>query len=80
MLVVTRKYGQKIIIGDNIELTILDIKGEQVRIGINAPKNIPILREEVYLEITSANKEAAGILSDGAIQELSKKLKDEKKK
>jgi carbon storage regulator len=80
VLVVTRKYGQKIIIGDNIELTILDIKGDQVRIGINAPKNIPILRQEVYMEITSANKEAATIYSDGMIQQLTKKLKDEKKK
>lgn len=80
MLVVTRKYGQKIIIGDNIELTILDIKGDQVRIGINAPKNIPILRQEVYEEITRTNKEAAVAHSDGAIQQLTKKLKDEKNK
>ncbi|HEY9062161.1 MAG TPA: carbon storage regulator CsrA [Pseudobacteroides sp.] len=59
MLVLTRKKEQSIIIGDNIEITIVDIQGDQVRIGINAPKNITIHRKEVYLEIQDENRRAA---------------------
>ncbi len=59
MLVLTRKKEQTIIIGDNIEVTIVDIQGDQVRIGINAPKNITIHRKEVYLEIQDENRKAA---------------------
>jgi carbon storage regulator len=59
VLVLTRKKEQTIIIGDNIEVTIVDIQGDQVRIGINAPKNITIHRKEVYLEIQDENRRAA---------------------
>lgn len=58
MLVLTRKKEQSIIIGDQIELTILEIKGDQIRIGINAPKDVTILRKEVYLEVEEANRVA----------------------
>ncbi len=61
MLVLTRKKEQSIIIGDNIEITIVDIQGDQVRIGINAPKNITIYRKEVYMEIQEENRRAAEI-------------------
>lgn len=56
MLVLTRKQGQSIMIGDKIEITVLDIKGEQIRIGITAPKDVNILRNEVYHEVREANK------------------------
>ena len=46
-------------IGDNIELTIIEIQGDQVRIGINAPKNVSIFRKELFLEIQDENKKAA---------------------
>jgi len=59
MLVLSRKKEQSIVIGDNIEITIIDIQGDQVRIGINAPKNVIIHRKEVYLEIQEENKKAA---------------------
>jgi len=75
MLVVTRKHGQKIIVNNDIEIMILDIKGDQVRIGINAPKNISIYRQEVYEEICNANKEAAINQSAGALSALAKRLK-----
>ena len=58
MLVLTRKKGQKLIINDNIEITILDTRGESVKIGINAPKEVSIFREELYEEIKKANKQA----------------------
>jgi carbon storage regulator len=51
MLVLTRKSNQSIMIGDDIEVTVLSITGEKVRIGIQAPRDIPVFREEVYLEI-----------------------------
>ncbi|MGE4284123.1 MAG: carbon storage regulator CsrA [Clostridia bacterium] len=61
MLVLTRKKEQSIIIGDNIEISIIDIQGDQVRIGINAPKDISIHRKEVFLEIQQENKAAAQV-------------------
>jgi carbon storage regulator len=51
MLVLTRKSNQSIMIGDDIEITVLAIMGEKVRIGIQAPRDIPVFRKEVYLEI-----------------------------
>lgn len=56
MLVLTRKIGQKLIIADNIEVVILDARGDSVKIGVNAPKNVSIYREEIYTEIKKANK------------------------
>jgi carbon storage regulator len=61
VLVLTRKKNESIVIGDNIEITVVDIQGDQVRIGINAPKNVSIHRKEIYLEIQSENKKAADV-------------------
>jgi carbon storage regulator len=61
MLVLTRKKGQSIVIGDNIEVNIIDVQGEQVKIGINAPKSITIHRDEIYKEIQEENKKAASV-------------------
>jgi len=58
MLVLTRKKGQKLIINDNIEITILDTRGEAVKIGVKAPKEVTIFREELYEEIKKANEQA----------------------
>lgn len=58
MLVLSRKENQSIMIGDNIEIIVVDIKPDQVKIGIIAPDNIKIYRKEIYLEIQNANKEA----------------------
>ncbi len=51
MLVLTRKSNQSIMIGDDVEITVLSIMGEKVRIGIAAPRDVPVFRKEVYLEI-----------------------------
>jgi carbon storage regulator len=59
MLVLSRKKDQALMIGDNIELTIIEIQGEQVKLGIKAPKNVPIYRKELFLEIQEENKKAA---------------------
>ncbi len=58
MLVLTRKTGQKLIIANEIEITVLETKGDAVKIGIEAPKHIAIYREEIYEEIKKANRQA----------------------
>lgn len=71
MLVLTRKKGQKLIISDNIEITILETKGESVKIGVQAPKEISVFREEIYEEIKKANAQA---LKDTASEDIDKFL------
>ncbi|NLV36163.1 MAG: carbon storage regulator CsrA [Clostridiaceae bacterium] len=61
MLVLTRKKDQSIIINENIEITVLDVQGDQVRIGINAPRDISIHRKEVFIQISEENKKATSI-------------------
>lgn len=63
MLALSRKKNEAIIINNNVEVTILEVKGDQVKIGITAPKEVPIYRKEVYLQIQDANKEA--VTADG---------------
>jgi len=59
MLVLTRKAGEKIVIGDDIVVTILDVRGDGIRIGIDAPRGVKIQREEVLLAVAEANVAAA---------------------
>jgi len=59
MLVLTRKKGQSVIINDNIEIILVDVQGDHVKIGINAPKDVTVHRKEVYEEIQNENKKAA---------------------
>lgn len=58
MLALSRKKGDSIIVNENIEIVVIDIGKEQVKIGIKAPKDIPIYRKEVFEQITNENKEA----------------------
>ncbi len=64
MLVLTRRLGESINIGDNIKITVVDIDGKQVKIGIEAPKDIAIFREEVYERIKQENIRAANASTD----------------
>ena len=59
MLALARKISQSIMIGSDIEITLLEIKGDQVKIGINAPKSVPIYRKEIYMQIQDENKKAS---------------------
>lgn len=64
MLVLTRKAGETIVIGDDIEITIISTKNDQVKIGINAPKNMDIFRKELLVQITNENVQASSIQGD----------------
>ena len=63
MLALSRKKGESLVLNNNIEVTVLEIKGEQVKLGISAPKDVPIYRKEVYLQIQKENE--AALTADG---------------
>ena len=67
MLALSRKKNEALVINNDIEITVLEVKGDQVKIGINAPKEVPVYRKEIYLQIQEANKEA---MSGGNIEGL----------
>ena len=58
MLALSRKKNEALVINNNIEITVLEIKGEQVKLGISAPKDVPVYRKEVYLQIKESNESA----------------------
>ena len=68
MLILTRKLGESVTIGDDIKITILGVRGRQVRLGIIAPQKVTIHREEVYFKIQEENKRAV----DSTVEEVSK--------
>lgn len=70
MLALSRKKGEAIIINNNIEITILEVKGDQVKIGISAPKEVPVYRKEVYIQIHEVNKEAVNVEGMEALKNL----------
>ncbi|KAF1081506.1 MAG: Carbon storage regulator [Candidatus Rifleibacterium amylolyticum] len=70
MLVLTRKINEKIIIGDDVEIVLVDIGKDQVKIGINAPRSVKVHRWEVYEEIQKENREAAKITSLDPLKSL----------
>lgn len=72
MLALSRKKGEALVINNNVEITVLEIKGEQVKLGINAPKEVPVYRKEVYVQIQDANKAAISVDGLEALQSLLK--------
>lgn len=60
MLVLTRKVNQSIVIGDGIEVVVLEVRGEQVRLGIKAPRDVSVHRKEIFEQIQSENEAATG--------------------
>ena len=70
MLALTRKKGESLVINNNIEITVLEIRGDQIKIGIQAPKDVPIYRKEVYLQIQKENEEATSVDNLDALKGL----------
>ena len=73
MLVLTRRPGESVMIGDDVVVTVLDVRGDVVRVGIKAPRSVQVHREEVYRELQKVNREAASP-SESAVQALSRML------
>lgn len=76
MLALTRRKGESLVINNNIEITVLEVRGEQIKIGICAPKEVPVYRKELYEQIETANKDA--VQSEG-IKNLHDLLKNKDK-
>ena len=70
MLALSRKKGDSLIINNNIEVTVLEVKGEQVKLGVAAPKQVPVYRKEVYTQIQEANKEAMSASTPADLKNL----------
>lgn len=72
MLALSRKKDEAIVINDDIEIKVIEIKGDQVKIGISAPKSVPIYRKEVYVQIQEANKAAANSVDADTLKKIFK--------
>lgn len=70
MLALTRKKGEALVINNNIEITVLEIRGDQIKIGISAPKDVPVYRKEVYLQIQKENQEAINIEGLASLKDM----------
>ena len=70
MLAVARKSNESIMLGNDIEITVLEIKGDQVKLGIKAPKSVPIYRKEIYLQIQEENRQAVREVDVEAVKNL----------
>ena len=70
MLALTRKKGESIIVNNDIEISILELRGDQVKIGTSAPKEVPVYRKEVYLQIQKENEAALSADSITALKEI----------
>ena len=70
MLALSRKQGESIVIGNNIAITVLEAKGDQVKIGISAPKSVPVYRKEIYAQIQEENREAVANLDVESLKKL----------
>jgi len=78
LLILTRKVGEAVSIGDDIQISVVEIKGTQVKLGIKAPKSVEVHREEIYQKIQEENRRAALVQADilGAAQDLVLKKKN----
>ena len=70
MLALTRKKGESLVINNDIEITILEIRGDQIKLGVSAPKEVPIYRKEVYTQIQQGNRKSADAQNAQALKEL----------
>lgn len=77
MLVLTRKAGEKLVIGNDIEVTVLEVRGDTIKIGIDAPKHVSIYRDEIYQEICKNNQQASSAPKTDVLDSASAFLKQQ---
>lgn len=70
MLALSRKKNEAIVINNNVEITVLEVKGDQVKLGISAPKEVPVYRKEVYVQIQEANEAAVNVTDASALKKI----------
>ena len=70
MLALSRKKNEALVVNNNVEITVLEIKGEQVKLGISAPREVPVYRKEVYVQIQDSNQEAVNVDGIEALKTL----------
>ena len=70
MLALTRKRGESLVLNNDIEVTVLEIRGDQVKLGVKAPRQVPVYRKEVYLQIQKENEAAASVANLEALKKL----------
>lgn len=70
MLALTRKKGESLVLNNDIEVTVLEIRGDQVKLGVKAPRQVPVYRKEVYLQIQKENEAAASVENLEALKKL----------
>ena len=70
MLALSRKKNEAIVINNNVEITVLEVKGDQVKLGISAPKDVPVYRKEVYVQIQEANEAAMNLTDAEALKKI----------
>lgn len=73
MLALARKVNESIMIGNDIEITVLEIKGDQIKLGVKAPESVPIYRKELYVQIQEENKQAGSAVDVEALRGLFQK-------
>ncbi len=76
VLVLSRKVGESLIIGNNITVTVVEFRGDQVRLGVDAPRSIQVYREELYAEVSRQNREAAGVGVE-AVEALTRRVESD---
>jgi carbon storage regulator len=74
MLRITRRAGERVMLGDNVIVEVMEIRGQTVRLGIDAPRSVPVYREEIWLEVKRENEEAARA-AGAALPDVSDRLK-----
>lgn len=70
MLALSRKKGESLVVNNNVEVTVLEIRGDQVKLGVKAPREVPVYRKEVYLQIQKENEAAASVENLEALKKL----------
>ncbi len=70
MLALSRKKNEAIVVNNNVEITVLEVKGDQVKLGISAPKEVPVYRKEVYVQIQEANEAAMNLTDADALKKI----------